>query len=419
MDKSLIWLWLSLHFGAGTKVYNKLITYFEDEQNIYDTDDSDMAIIHWLTDSQKSKLLDKNLDHAYEILDWCEDNDVQIITYADEQYPQALREISNFPAVLYCKGTMPDFNENLSLSVVGTRSMTTYGQKIAFDLGYTLSKGGAIVVSGMARGIDATASFGTLNALGVTVVVLGSGIDVIYPRENASLMNKIIEYGAVITEFPPSTPPNARNFPIRNRIISGISNGTVVVEADLQSGAMIIAKLATEQRKPVFSVPGPVRTYTSTGTNQLIRDGAKMVSNAIDILEEFLEDYSEKIDISKAKVRPSFTKNILKVASNALDKKNFYDSYDKKLKKGKKETRKSARKFVELPSEEPEQTECDMSMFSEDDMVIYNAMESGKYMAIDDFVHLGYTVPQIGASLSTLEIYGAITSNAGGLYLKK
>ena len=142
---------------------------------------------------------------------------------------------------------LPDFDNELSISLVGTRAMTTYGQKVAFELGYTLSRGGAITVSGMARGIDTSVAVGTLNAMGVTVAVLGCGIDVVYPRENANLMNKIIENGAVITEYPPHTPPNSWNFPVRNRIISGISNGTVIVEAPEHSGAMITARRAIKQ----------------------------------------------------------------------------------------------------------------------------------------------------------------------------
>lgn len=415
MDRALVWLWLSLLYGAGNDIYGKLITYFEDEQSIYDCDDSDMGAIRWLSDSQKAKLLNKNLDHAYEVLEWCEENDVQIIAYSDENYPQALRELRNFPAVLYCKGDFPDFNEELSISVVGTRSMTNYGQKVAFELGYTLSRGGAITVGGMARGIDSTAALGTINALGRTVAVLGSGIDIIYPRENASLMNKIIENGAVITEYPPHTPPNSWNFPVRNRIISGISNGTVIVEASFDSGAMITARRASEQRKPVFSVPGPARMHASSGTNQLIREGAKLTSDALDVLEEFLEDYSDKIDLTKAKARPRFSRDALKVASG-IDRTNFY----KKSIEDKKNIRKQIRKFEEIVEPQAEEDEdIDTSALSETELKIFNSMEKRKPYCIDELVALTSLEPsEVISSVGMLQINGFVSELPGSYFVK-
>ena len=168
------------------------------------------------------KLLDKNLDHAHEIMDWCDYYGVDIITLSDENYPSPLREIANYPAVLYCRGNLPDFEKELCISVVGTRRLTLEGQRNAYNLGYGLAKGGAIVVSGMAKGIDSVAQKGALYAGGTSVAVLGCGIDIVYPKENAALMEKLSRVGAVITEYPPNTPPLKNNFPVRNRIISGL-----------------------------------------------------------------------------------------------------------------------------------------------------------------------------------------------------
>ncbi len=413
MEKKLIWLWLSLHFGAGSNIYSKLINYFENEQNIYDSDDSDMGLIHWLSDSQKNKLLNKNFEHAEEIYEWCLENDVEIITYSDDNYPSALRELEDFPAVLYCKGEMPNFDEELSISVVGTRSMTTYGQKIAFELGYTLSRAGAITVSGMARGIDGTVAVGTINALGTTVAVLGSGIDVIYPREHTSLMSRIIDYGAVITEYPPHTPPNSRNFPIRNRIISGISNGTVIVEADENSGAMITARLATKQRKPLFAVPGPVKMHTSKGTNLLLREERAMLARtAVDILEEFIEEYSDKIDFAKAKQRPTFSKSLMKT-TNGSDR----TEYSRRSTQTKRENIKLTKKFEEVIP--PQAEETDLSGLSEIQLAIYKAMEAEKTYSADELADLtGFTISVIMAETSLLEIEGFIQELPGSCFVR-
>lgn len=426
MDKSLIWLWLSLHFGAGSSVYSKLYSYFGDEYEIYNCDDSDVRPIEWLNESQKRKILDKNLDHAHEVMDWCIDNEVEIIAYSSDKYPYALKTLDNFPAVLYCLGELPNFNEELAIAVVGTRDMTSYGQKSAYNLAFGLAKGGAIVVSGMALGIDATASLGAINALGTTVVVLGSGIDVIYPKQNAQLMRKIMEYGAVITEYAPGTPPNARNFPIRNRIISGISQATVVVEADENSGAMITARLTLEQKRKLFSVPGPIGAFHSTGTNLLIREGAEIAMSALDVLEYFLDKYSDKISIAGAKMRPMFKRESLKVASGH-DKDKFYESYEKKLKETKKQTKKLARSFKELPNEDDidrndEQSkdqEIDTSCLSDEEKKIYDLMEKGKPVTEDDLVQKGYSIADVTSAFTMLEIAGAIEKRPGGFFVKK
>lgn len=416
MDRSTIWLWLSLHFGAGAEIYSRLITYFEDEQNIYDCDDADVARISWLHDSHKSKLLDKNLAHAQEIIEWCEENEVQIIAYSDDNYPASLRELEDFPPVLYCKGELPDFDNELSISLVGTRAMTTYGQKVAFELGYTLSRGGAITVSGMARGIDTSVAVGTLNAMGVTVAVLGCGIDVVYPRENANLMNKIIENGAVITEYPPHTPPNSWNFPVRNRIISGISNGTVIVEAPEHSGAMITARRAIKQRKVLFAVPGPAKTHSSLGTNLLIREEeAKLSTDAIDIFEEFLENYSHKIDLTKAKQRPKFSSSALKLASPGPNKSSFYQFWKDK----RNSVRKSAKKFEEQISSDNDDKVIDTSKLSPEEIKVYDTMQKGRPYSIDELVDLtSLSAGDVMSAASTLQIEGLIIELVGGNLLK-
>jgi DNA processing protein len=212
------------------------------------------------------------------------DNGFKVISLSDAAYPPLLREIANPPLVLYVRGDVSILSE-FSLGVIGSRECSSYGINCACELSRKLARCGVVVVSGLARGIDTAAHTGAL--AGRTVAVLGSGLLNIYPRENKPLCDDIALKGAVVSEFPLNTAPDRDNFPRRNRIISGLSKGVVVVEAAMRSGALITARLAMEQNREVFAVPGRMNSHTSEGTNQLIKDGAKLVDSVEDILLEF------------------------------------------------------------------------------------------------------------------------------------
>ena len=406
MLEKKIWLWLSLHFGAGNSIYSKLYSHFGSIDAIYDCDDADVALIPWLDNGQKRKLLDKNMDHAQEILEWCDYYEVGIVTPSDENYPYTLRDINDYPAVLYYKGKLPDFEKELCISVVGTRKLTVEGQRNAYNLGYGLAKGGAIVVSGMAKGIDGVSQKGALYAGGSSVAVLGCGIDVVYPKEHYALMEKLMRVGAVITEFPPHTPPNGYNFPVRNRIISALSVATVVVEADLNSGALITARRALEQGRDIFAYPGPTNSFASKGTNQLIKDGAKVATEAIDILEQYMDKYTD-INLSASKERP-----ILKRERKPTDDNENSDSFLSKVseffktKKTQEEPKESAQPF-------------DVSVLSEEEKAVYDSMEFGKPISVDFLSRLDFPVSVLTSAITMLEVKGAIKSVPGGFYIKK
>ena len=211
---------------------------------------------------------------------------IQIVTWKDDTYPRLLREIDNPPPVLYVRGALVPTDE-WAVAVVGTRRATTYGRDVARELAGDLARNHVTVVSGLARGIDSIAHRAALDAGGRTIAVLGCGLDIVYPPENRSLAHAIVENGALISEYALGTKPEARNFPPRNRIISGISLGTVVVEGDVRSGAMITAQDALVQNREVFAVPGNINRRQSRGTNALIRDSAaKLILSVEDILEE-------------------------------------------------------------------------------------------------------------------------------------
>ncbi len=212
---------------------------------------------------------------------------IDLITIWDDDYPYNLKNIYDPPVVLYVKGSLLPADNN-SISIVGSRRASSYGRRVAKRLSFDIAKYGITVVSGLARGIDTEAHRGALESGGRTIAVVGSGLDVIYPPENHGLFEKISRSGAVISEFALGTPPEARNFPARNRIVSGFSKGTVVVEASEKSGSLITANFALEQGREVFAVPGDIYRWGSKGSNRLIKEGAKLVESVHDILEEVI-----------------------------------------------------------------------------------------------------------------------------------
>lgn len=213
---------------------------------------------------------------------------IRLIAYGTEEYPEKLKYIFNPPALLYVKGSLPP-EEHLVIAMVGSRKCTEYGKKVARELAAELAKNDCVIISGLARGIDAASHEGALQGGGPTVAVLGCGVDKIYPRENRSLYQQILEQGAscILSELPLGSEPLKHHFPLRNRIISGMCDGLVVVEAAVKSGALITAELALEQGKEIFAIPGPITSALSAGTHKLIKDGAKITTDAEDILEEF------------------------------------------------------------------------------------------------------------------------------------
>ncbi len=207
-----------------------------------------------------------------------------VVTFNDSNYPAALREIDAPPCLLYAKGVALDSLNTPTAALVGTRRPTHYGVRVAETIARGLASMGVTVASGMARGCDAAAHKGALDAGGVTVAVLGTGVDVVYPRDNAKLYEDIVAKGIVLTEFPMATQPRPYNFPQRNRIISGISKGVVVIEAPFRSGALMTARLALEANREVMAVPGAVTSERSRGTNGLIKQGAHLVESASDVM---------------------------------------------------------------------------------------------------------------------------------------
>ena len=289
------WVWLTTLPGLTDSSKMLLMEHFSSPEDIYYADEEALWQVDGLKKEQAALLGSKSLAAADRILSDCARKDIFIITMADALYPDRLRNIYQPPLLLYGKGAMPLFDEEAAVAVVGTRSCTPYGIKCAEKLGYELTQQGAMVVSGMAKGVDAAAMRGALRFGGFTCGVLGGGVDVVYPAENRRLYEDIAATGVLLSEYPPQTLPEAWHFPVRNRIISGLSVAAVVVEAPVKSGALITAENAMEQGRDVFAIPGPVDAPNSAGCHRLIREGAILATCAWDILGEYESRFPHKL----------------------------------------------------------------------------------------------------------------------------
>ncbi len=285
-DPTFSWLALKMIPNLGNITYRRLLDRFGDPANVFNARLHELLKIEGIRAETAKRIVSNGWEgDPYRELQQLEKIGARLITISDSSYPMDLKQIHDPPPLLYLKGNDLPLNKTM-IAVVGSRNPSHYGLKVTEEICQGLAMLDIAIVSGMAKGIDAAAHWGCLRRKGSTVAVLGSGINVIYPSSNDKLYHYIVENGSVITEFPLGTPPEGRNFPIRNRIISGLSKGVVVVEASRRSGSLITASLALEQGREVFAVPGSIESFKSTGTHLLIKQGAKLVENADDILQE-------------------------------------------------------------------------------------------------------------------------------------
>lgn len=299
------WLWLTELPGLTNQTRLALLRHFPSPEDVYYADPEEVLLTEGITRQQAELLKNKDLSAADRILADCQRLNIRILTLQDAAYPGRLKNIYDPPCLLYVQGRLPVFDEEVAVAVVGTRDCTPYGITCAEKLGYGLTRGGAVVVTGLARGIDAAATRGALRAGGITAAVVGNGLDVRYPPESRYLYEDVAAAGVLLSEYPPGSEPLGWHFPVRNRILSGLCLATLVVEAPEHSGALITAGTALEQGREVFAVPGPIDAPTSVGCNQLIRDGGGMVSEAWDLLREYEARFPDKLRPGEAKHQPS------------------------------------------------------------------------------------------------------------------
>jgi len=291
------WLWLSALQGVRGVTKLALLDQFDNPEAIYFAEEEALALVEmkrqeWLA------LKDRSLDAAEQALADCRRLGLRILTITDAEYPDRLKNIYDPPILLYVRGTLPAFDEEAAIAAVGTRRCTPYGIMAAENLCYAMASQGALIVSGLAEGIDAAAHRGALRAGKATVAVIGGGHDLPYPACNRYLYEDIVAGGgAILSEYPPGTEHKGSHFPVRNRIISGLSLGVLVVEAPKRSGALITAHAAMEQGRDVFAVPGPIDAPASAGPLALLRDGALMAAESWDVLGHYAAQYPHKLQL--------------------------------------------------------------------------------------------------------------------------
>jgi len=313
MDKKAYWVGFNYVKGIGPARLRALLNFFGDIQIAWMAPNDALRAAGLSQKIIENLLYVRNHIDIQKEIDRATENGIDILTWDDPSYPKKLLEIHQPPPVLYVRGKFQPEDE-IAIAIVGTRRITPYGRKVAIQLSERLAQNGVTVISGLARGVDGVSHQAALNAGGRTIAVLGSGIDQIYPPEHRALAEKITRSGAIVSDYPLGTPPEAVNFPPRNRIISGLSTGTVVVEAGKKSGALITATFAVEQGREVFAVPGNIHGVQSRGTNYLIQQGARPLLDSEELLEFLnLEVVAKRHSARKVLPEDEFEKTILHI----------------------------------------------------------------------------------------------------------
>lgn len=342
MDKRVYWIWLQHVFPAGSVKPRTIFNRYKNLKKFYDGGAPLWSSLSFITSKDLAIMGSFRIDQAEAALEYAERLDQSVITPECEEYPYALWNIPDPPAVLYVRGTMPDINKKLAIAIVGSRKTEDIVLKEAEKIAYELSNSGIIVVSGGAIGVDAASHRGAMKGMSPTVAVLGCGLDFPYLMENELMRQRIVSKGgALVTEYPPGTSVQKGTFQNRNRIISGLARGVVIVSGAKKSGTMITARRATEQNKDIFAVPGNPLDPTSEGPNNLIKDGAPPVMTGYDIVEYYSGEY-ESANCSKAISAPE----IAAVNTTAIEKAVNEDALPQDLSK-------DSRRIFALLSENP------------------------------------------------------------------
>ena len=422
-EHNLYWIWLSDKFGVASKEFPAFAEKFPDPYDVYRLSEEEIEQLDGVGERVKARLCDKTLEDAYSILKYCRKYKISVIGYGDDEYPARLRTIEDPPVLLYCMGKLPNMDSMLCMGMVGTRSMSEYGKATAYRMAYELSAAGVCVVSGMALGIDGVCACGALESTGVTVAVLGCGLSIAYPKEHAKLMKHIAKRGAVITEYPPFERPQGHNFPKRNRIISGLCQGVVVVEGAKGSGALITAARAISQGRELFAVPGNIGQSSSDGPNELIRSGANVALCASDIIEHYDFLYHDMINyaqLSVAKRRSALDERALRYhgvcargGRRALAESKSADVSP---------THASVEPTPSVPTEPaPEKVHTQSKIYDTLDdgtRKVYDLIPDEGQFSADAIVAQGLSSSEVIGALTMLEISGLIASMPGGTFKK-
>ena len=382
------YIWLSLVMGFGNGKMYAVLERFGSAKAVFDADKQQLIDSGLFSPDALKRADNKSLKKAKEIVSACKRESIKIITAEDRNYPLCLRNIPDMPLVIYYKGSLPDLSATPSVCIVGPRKCTAYGIKASYSLAARLSLGGMIIVSGGAVGVDAAAHDGAMSSDGVTLAVLPCGLSFDYLKTNQPLRDRILENGGcILSEYPPDYPVKQGAFQIRNRLMSALSLGTVVIEAGERSGALITARHALEQGKDVYVIPGNPSAPEYIGSNKLLRDGAKPLLSAMDVFDEYIGTYYDKLDIEKA----------FATAIKPMTTKEEYKSEEQKTEKRRKDT----------------------SCLSEVASAIYACAPDSPFCVDELSVYNDYNAAELMTAIAELELCGYISAIPGGRYVKE
>ena len=394
------WLWLQCALGAGAKT-DELLAYFGDPEKMYNAGSNEWRLSGLMTDKKINALKSISPSETGGIFRECKAKGYSIITPDNVNYPERFKQLSDMPLVLYTMGDASVLKDTVSIGVVGTRDASNYGIETAQKLSFSLASCGVTIVSGGALGIDSEAHAGAMLAKGRTAAFLGCGLSYDYLKENASLRRAITKYGAVISEYPPFTPASRTTFPIRNRLISGLTLGTLVIEAGVKSGSLITANFALEQGKDVFAVPGDIVRSSFDGANHLIKNGAKPVFSAMDILSEYEYLYGDLIDFSKANV--------------SLSQIPYVEYRKKSRETVAREKAPIQKKTVEQEIKKIEKKELDDS-YSLEAKKVYSVLNENPTHIDDILRQTSLKMSDVLSALTELELMGDVKQTEGKKY---
>ncbi len=407
------WIWLATRQGLNDRAKLAVYEHFQSPEDAFFADTDAYRQVEGLQEGALEALGDKSLGEAQRILEECTDKNIRILTYQDAAYPVRLKNIPDPPLVLYYKGRLPDLDGSPLIGVVGTRKASSYGLTVAKRMGYQIAKCGGVLVSGMAFGIDGVSAASALSADGMVIGVLGSGADIVYPVSNRGLFADTESRGCLLSEFPPGTPPYGWNFPKRNRLISGLSCGVLVVEAPERSGALITARQAAEQGRDVFVVPGNIDVKSCVGSNALLRDGAIAVSSGWDVISEYAHLYPHKIHrFDKSSRETAYPDEIARLEIE--NKPMKVAQKPRLLDKMKPSKSKKEKKVIDKKPAEPYiDGEKSLPALSGDEQAVVEQLKQGQRLTDDVIAASGLPTGKALGVITMLEVKGVIQKLPG------
>lgn len=436
MDKKLLYyMWLNSKIYAGSTAPKILLEHYGEIEKVYEAAYDDYTSLG-ISNKEAASLCNKSLEDAERYYDYCAKEHIGVLCYDNPYYPGRLKCISDPPAMFYYKGRIEMLDDHACFAMVGTRSCSEKGLRYSYRLGYKAAARGAVVVNGIAKGCDGAALYGALDADGYAVAILGSGIDRIYPPEHRQLFKRVEASGLILSEFPPFSEPDGKNFPVRNRVMSGLTLGTVILEADAKSGALITASKALSQGKKIYALPGDITNRLYQGPLQFIKTGAKPITDADDFVLEYALMFPHRInakdkinvpeEMEKAFITEAFAlygipESSYKDDEKTLSKPKKTTKQEKTSKANKNIIPKAQRKSEQLPSKAEiasgiSQNNRDYSALSAPEQVIMELFENNETLSADEIASKGFKVDDVLSSLTMLEIYGYISALPGGRY---